>query len=130
MSSRRACDDIGESASLDRLHEFPPGTSYEDALAQAGYDVYREDVTEHGGRTCRQSGLADEAAGGGVRIHNPGAATSGAVTLFDGKMTVTAAHSKCPAVRPILLLQSRFVTVAVAVKVHDGIVLAPTLRRP
>jgi hypothetical protein len=34
-----AVDANGDAASLDRLHEFPPGTSHEEALARAGYSV-------------------------------------------------------------------------------------------
>lgn len=33
------CTEFGEPITLDRLHEFPAGTSHEEALFQAGYEV-------------------------------------------------------------------------------------------
>lgn len=34
-----ACDEIGQAATLDRLHEFPPGTTHEEALEALGFTV-------------------------------------------------------------------------------------------
>lgn len=40
-----ACDGNGYTASLDRLHTFPPGTTCEQALHAAGYTI--EDPCDH-----------------------------------------------------------------------------------